>query len=285
MKIINKSNLLAVSVIFSLVANTCFAEVTVLQQQVLDDYTAMKDMSSQQRKDYRAILNKDKTKAERQVYNQAFKDVRAVLPEYLGVSTKQNNQSNKPDKQDKSLNKIAGSNITYDTGTSSGTAGLANQMLGNRFDSALHALNTTAPCCFPVENTGSITMITFDMVNTFFNSAVWSLYSNVSGTMADRVTRMGMGVTMGLNTVAVTQNYMNGSFLAGIFQFMTASTGIAVDTGTVGGQGFHAVSINDGTTGTMLTNVTTGGGGGLNAIFRVSGNVSTPVELINFKIE
>ena len=35
----------------------------------------------------------------------------------------------------------------------------------------------------------------------------------------------------------------------------------------------------------MLTTVTTGGGMGLNAIFRVSGNVATPVELMNFQVK
>lgn len=100
-----------------------------------------------------------------------------------------------------------------------------------------------------------------------------------------RVTDMGIGVMTGLNTVSVmspttANNYMNGAFLAGIFQFMPASTGVDVDSGTLGGQGFHAVSINDAATGTMLTAIAS-----RNAIFRVSGNVSTPVELINFKIE
>ena len=86
MKLINKQNLLAVLVIISIVTNISFAEVTVLQQQVLDDYTAMKDMSSQQRKDYRAMINKDKSREETRAYTQAFKEVRAVLPEYLGVT-------------------------------------------------------------------------------------------------------------------------------------------------------------------------------------------------------
>ncbi len=181
--------------------------------------------------------------------------------------------------------RVPGTNITYDTGTVSGTAGMASQVLGNRFDSALNPPGTM--CCFPVATTGSSTLITFDMVNTFFSSAIWSLYSNVMGATAMRVTSAGVpgGVMGGLNTATVANSYMNGAFLAGIFQFMPASTGLAVDTGSLSGQGFHAISINDGTTGTMLTNVTTGGGGGLNAIFRVSGNVATPVELMDFEIE
>ena len=40
---------------------------------------------------------------------------------------------------------------------------------------------------------------------------------------------------------------MNGPFLAGIFQFVVMSTAVGVDTMTTGGQGFHAITINDNT--------------------------------------
>ncbi len=186
--------------------------------------------------------------------------------------------------------RVPGTNITYDTGTVVGTAGLASQMLGNRFDSALNPAGTM--CCFPVESSGSITMITFDMVATFFGSHFWSLYSDIMGTTAMQVTSMALtGVATGLNTFSVmsptTANaYMNGAFLAGIWQGTPpTSTALALDTGSTGGQGFHAISINDGTTATGLATVTTGAGGGVNAIFRVSGNVATPVELMRFEIE
>jgi len=140
---------------------------------------------------------------------------------------------------------------------------------------------------------GSVTMITFNMANTFSNAAFFSIYSNIMGTTAVQVTSiMRTGLVAGLNTLSVmspttANNYMNGSFLAGIYQGVTdTATGtlLGVDTGTVNGQGFHAISLNDGDSGSMLTTVTNGGGG-LNAVFRVSGNVSTPVELINFTIE
>ncbi len=187
----------------------------------------------------------------------------------------------------KASTRLPGSNITYDTGTVFGTAGIASQMIGNRFDSALNTAGTN--CCFPVETSGSITMITFDMAATFFSSAVWSLYSNIMGTSAIQVTSMGRGVMTGLNTLSVmsptTANaYMNGTFLAGIWQFTPMSTALGIDTGSTGSQGFHAVSINDGKTGTMITAVTAGGMGA-NAIFRVSGDVATPVELMSFEIE
>ena len=235
---------------------------------------------------------KSMTREERRAAMQAYKQAREDEARRAGVVPSKEGGLSRletPRKVETPVrNKFAAGNITYDTGTVSGTAGLASQMLGNRFDSALNPPGTM--CCFPVASSGSITMITFDMVNTFFNSAVWSLYSNVSGATAMQVTSMGRGVTMGLNTLSVmsttTSNaYMNGAYLAGIFQFMPASTGLAVDTGTTGAQGFHAININDGTTGTALTTVTTGGGGGLNAFFRITTpNGLTPVELMNFEI-
>ena len=269
-----------------------YAEINTIQQEVLDNYMAMKNMSSQERKVFRSNIFKDKSREQTKAYTQAFKQVRGMLPDYLGVTNatdpaKIGKSTSPPNK--KSLSKrVPGSVITYDTGTLHGTAGVASQMLGNRFDSALNPAGTM--CCFPVEASGSITMVTFDMVNTFFSSAVFSLYSNIMGTTAVRLTSTGNAVMTGLNTLSfgsgtMANAYMNGAFLAGIFQFMPASTGLGVDTGSTGGQGFHAISLNDGTIGTALTTVTTGGGAGLNAIFRVRGSVATPVELINFTIE
>jgi hypothetical protein len=247
------------------------------REHIKIDHEAMKSMSRE----------------EKRAYMQAYKKARAEEAEQAGIvppKTGQFQRLETPRKVEapRAVPYKQLGNITYDTGTASGTAGIASQMLGNRFDTALNPPGTM--CCFPVETTGSVTMITFDMVNTFFSSAVWSLYSNVMGTTAMRITSMGTGVMTGLNTLSVmsptTANaYSNGPFLAGIFQFMPASTGLAVDTGTIGTQGFHAVSINDGTTGSMLTTVNTGGGGGLNAIFRVTGDAPTPVELMDFKIE
>ena len=173
--------------------------------------------------------------------------------------------------------------ITYDTGSVSGTGGVASQMLGNRFDSALNTAGTM--CCFPVESTGSVTMATFSMVNTFFSSAVVSIYSNIMGTSAVQVTSMAFpGLMTGLNTINIGTstdgNYANGSFLAGVWQFDPSMTAVGLDTGTTGGQGFHAISLNDGAAGSMLATVSS-----LNAIFRVQGNVPTPVELLNFTID
>ncbi len=261
--------------------------VVSIAQEVPDRYAGREHIKI----DHEAL--KAMTREEKRAYMQAYKQAREDEARRAGITPKTGGgyvPLETPRKVEERQARVPGSNITYDTGTVSGTAGMASQMLGNRFDSALNPANGTM-CCFPVETSGSITMITFDMVTTFFGSAVWSLYSNVSGATAMRVTSMGRGVGGGLNTLSVmsptTANaYMNGTFLAGIFQFMPASTGLAVDTGSLLGQGFHAINMNDGTTGTALTNVTTGGGGGLNAIFRVSGNVATtPVELMRFEIE
>lgn len=173
--------------------------------------------------------------------------------------------------------------IQYDSGNVTGIAGIASQMVGNRFDSAA---TTGGVCCAAVPSSGSVTMITFDMVNTFFGSVVFSIYSNIVGTMAAQVTSMARpGIMTGLNTLGVmsptTANaYMNGAFLAGIWQFDPTMTGLGVDTGTTAGQGHKGISLNDGAAGSMLTTLT-----GINAVFRVSGDLLTPIELVDFEIE
>ncbi len=254
--------------------------VVLLAQDVPDKYAGREHIK----------IDHDKLKTmsreEQRAYMQAYKQAREEEARRAGVTPKTDGRFvplDKPRKvEERPRLKIAGTNITYDTGTVTGTAGMASQMLGNRFDSARHA---TVPvlCCFPVETSGSITMITFDMMFTFFSSAVWSLYSDIMGTTAVQVTSVGVpgGVMTGLNTATVAVAYMNGPFLAGIFQFMPVSTGLGVDTGTTGGQGFHAISLNDGAPGSMLTTLTS-----LNAVFRVRGDVAaTPVELMRFEIE
>ncbi len=235
---------------------------------------------------------KSMTREERRAAMQAYKTAREDEARRAGAVPSSKKSVTKLETPRKVVEKagvrLPGSNITYDTGTVFGGAGVASQMLGNRFDSALNPAGTS--CCFPVETSGSITMITFDMVATFFGSAVWSLYSDIMGNTAVQVTSMARpGIMTGLNTLSVmsptTANaYMNGTFLAGIWQFSPAMTGLAIDTGSTGGQGFHGISLNDGAVGTGLTTVTTGGMG-VNAVFRVSGDVATPVELMSFEIE
>lgn len=199
----------------------------------------------------------------------------------IAVPSEENAAGNGPASPPAST-RTPGTSIQYDDGVVTGTAGIASQMLGNRFDTAQGN---------PVVSSGSVTMITFDMVNTFFGSVVFSLFDQVSGTMANRVTSMARpGIMTGLNTLSVmsptTNNaYQGGTFLAGIWQFDPTMTGLGVGTGTTLGQGHHAISLNDNPTGTGLTTVTTGGGGGLNAVFRVVGDVAVPVELMEFKVD
>ena len=238
---------------------------------------------------------KSMTREERRGAMQAYKAARAAEAQRAGVEIPAGRQMARLEtprrvaesavqRNDKA---VAFGTIQYDSGMVTGTAGAASQMLGNRFDSALNTAGTA--CCFPVPTSGSVTMITFEMVNTFFSSAVFSLYSNITGTMAAQVTSMGRPIGPGLNTLSVmsptTMNaYQNGTFLAGIWQFDLMSTALGVDTGSNAGQGFHAISLNDGAAGSLLTTVTSAGMG-LNAVFRVSGNVVTPVELMSFTIE
>lgn len=270
------------------VTSAAQAQITPLQQEVLDDYMAMRDMTIEQRKAYRDQVFSSKSHEENRAYTRAFKQVRPILPDYLGLVNGQDPAKvNQPAKQvnskAQSSHRIPGTSIQYDSGNVSGTGGVASQMIGNRFDSALNPPGTM--CCFPVEATGTITMATFNMVNTFFNSVVFSLYSNVMGTTAVQVTSMAFaGRNTGLNTLTFGTGtmgaYANGSFLAGIWQFDPTMTGLALDTGTTGGQGFHGVSNNDGAMATMITDLTMN-----NAVFRIQGNVATPVELIDFTIE
>lgn len=225
----------------------------------------------------------DMTKEELVAYKAA---VEAKARE-LGIFSQTRHQSTiTPEKRaamTKMPKRIPGTSIAYDTGVVTGTGGIASQMIGNRFDSALNPAGTL--CCFPVEATGTITMVTFNMVNTFFNSAVFSIYSDVMGATAMQVTSMAIG---GIATGVVTHTlgtatmgaYQNGAFLAGIWQFDPTMTGLGVGTSTTGGQGFHAISLNDGAVGTNLMTLTS-----LNAVFRVQGNVATPVELMNFEVE
>ena len=149
------------------------AEVTTIQQEVLDNYMAMKNMSTQERKVFRTNIFENKNREQTKAYNRAFKQVRGILPEYLGRtkatnSTKTGKKTPSPTTKHPSR-RVAGTSITYDTGTVTGTAGQASQMLGNRFDSALNPAGTM--CCFPVESSGSVTNGTkLSLLNTFFTS-------------------------------------------------------------------------------------------------------------------
>lgn len=250
-------------------------------QQLRADQAAIYAMSREERQQYVAAGFQSPDRATRRAFKLALEEVRQ---EWDIVEDKPEPPAdNEGSKRGLEAAKVAGTNITYDTGTvTGGSIGTASQMVGNRF-------NTGSG--LPVETSGSITQITFDMVVTFFGSAVWSLYTDIVGTMADQVTSMARpGIMTGLNTLAVmsptTDNaYMNGTFLAGIWQFDPTMTGLAYDTGSTNGQGFHGISLNDAAVGTMLNSTVTAGANPVNFIFRVSGDVVTPIELMDFTIE
>lgn len=256
-----------------------------LRRQLETDRAKIYAMSAEERQQYVSQYFQSPDREVRRAFKKALEQVRGEwnIPQVDDGPAPEVQRADRAE----AAAKVAGSSIQYDTGTVFGSAGVASQMLGNRFD---NALNTAGTAISPVEATGSITMITFEMINTFFGSVVWSLYSNVMGTSAMQITSMARpGIMTGLNTLSVmassTDNaYMNGTFLAGIWQFDPTMTALAVDTGSTGGQGFHGISLNDGATGTML-NTVTAGGMGVNAIFRVQGNVATPVELLEFTID
>ena len=235
MSIRNTSFLIVVSFLLGTV--TAVADETfdpALLQKVEDDYMAMMSMTRDERQAYWQTNVNDLERSERLTYQRAYKSLVPTLPAMppaAGASASDATVSTR----------VPGTNITYDAGTGNGNfAGLTSQMYGNRFDVALNGAGTMTES---VETTGSVTQITFSIV-TGTDNVFWSLLSNISGTMASVVTSVSIPAMTGLNTVTVGNvNYSNGAFLAGVWQI--AGDTIQVSTGSVGGQGFHAISIND----------------------------------------
>lgn len=174
--------------------------------------------------------------------------------------------------------RVPGSSITYHSGTVGASGVASSLMFGNQYDTALRTDGTMCPTgCGPVEASGSITMATFSLVGAAAN-VFFSVYDQVNGTTANQVTSASIPGTVGNNTTTVALNYVGSSFLAGIWQF--GGDSLAAATGTVAGQGFHGVSINDGATGMSFMTISN-----LNGAMTISGNVATPVELMTFSVE
>ena len=242
------------------------------------------------RQTYKGKKPTEMTKEERQAYKKALED----RARELGLTQSEPGYKPLPmavTAADRTMpRKVAGTTIQYDSGMVTGfhTAIASSRALVNRYNSALNPAGTM--CCFPVENSGSVTMVSFNMIRTSGMSAIVSIYSNIMGTTANKVTSVGVPAAVGLNTYTfgtmTDGQYANGTFLAGIFQFNTMFTRVGVDSNSLSGQGFHAFTLNDstvmggGNTGTALNAVP-----GLNIVFRISGNLATPVELMNFEIE
>ncbi len=206
---------------------------------------------------------KTMSKADRQAAQRAYK---ADLEANTNAAWTGKRAFASANRQASAPNKVLGS-ITYH----SGTLGMCCQnsfMVGNQFDSALSE---------PVEMSGSITMATFDMISVSGGAAFVSVYDQLTGTAANQVISTNLTATTGNNTVSFNAAYVGSTFLAGVWQFNTDVPAVA--TGTVGGQGFHGISIND-IVGTAFTTI-----GSLNAAFTATGDILTPVELLNFDVE
>ncbi len=225
----------------------------VLAESVEIDTEAMKSMS----------------RDERIAYQRAYK----AKIQALTQGTQKRREFTPAGRQAAAPNKAIGS-ITYHSGAL-GACCLPSFMQGNQFDSAL---DTSGTVIAPVMMSGSITMATFDMITVSAPSVFLSVYDQQAGTTANFITSILTTAATGLNVKTVGPVvYAGTSFLAGAWQ--GGGDVPAVATGTVGGQGFHGVEIND-IVGTGFATI-----GALNAACAVGGNVLTPVELLNFEIE
>ncbi len=172
-------------------------------------------------------------------------------------------------------NKALGT-ITYHSGAI-GVCCVPNNVIGNQFDSALTpAMGSIAP----VMMSGSITMATFEMVALGAPNIVVAFYGPVAGNTAPLRTFFSVSAATGVNTFTLPSPYAysGSSFLAGVWNFTPFTASPAVATGTVGGQGFHGMSLTSG----GLSFVTLSN---LNGAISVGGDVLTPVELLEFEIE
>lgn len=251
-----------------------------LLQQVETDHMAMIQMTNEQRRAYWDTNVNNLERSERLAYQRAYKSLIPNLPRLP-----RDPSSTATTSAGQSAVRVPGTNITYDDGVSTGVSVPTTSVsVGNMFNSGFDGTAIE-----PVETSGSITMVTVNMLGVGGGAAFFSVFSNIMGTAASLVSSMTIPVTTGLNTVTLTAalNYTNGPFLAGMWNFTAASDSVAVGSGSVNGQGFHGISIND-ITGTGFNSALTSAGMGVNALVRVSGDVlqdTVPVELMDFTIE
>ena len=251
-----------------------------LLQKVESDHLAMLEMSNEERRAYWEANVNNLERSERLTYQRAYKALVPNLPRLPSdASAIAKVSASQP------AIRVPGTNITYDDGISTGvTVPQSSVSVGNLFNSGFDGTGIE-----PVETSGSITMVTVNMLGVGGGAAFFSVFSNIMGTTANVVSSMTIPVTAGLNTVTLgtAVNYSNGAFLAGMWNFTAASDSVAVGAGTVNGQGFHGISIND-IAGTGYNSALTSAGMGVNALIRVSGDVlqnTVPVELMDFTIE
>lgn len=213
------------------------------------------------------------SKAERLAYQKEYKAALEEAARKAGVTPKARQSSGRTAPQPVL---VPGTSITYHSGALS-AATATSVAVGNRFDTALTGMGGLGP----VEMSGSITMISADLAAASGNVFV-SVYDQLAGTTANQVTSMSTPMVTGFNniTLPTALNYVGTSFLAGVWNFTGGGDTVNVATGTVGGQGFHGMSINDGNPGNGFNAFTM-----TNGAVGVSGDVATPVELMSFSID
>ncbi len=219
------------------------------------------------------------SKAERLEFQQGYKARLEAIAESRGWDPQARNTSTRltgGQAATQGVPEVPGTMISYHSGALAASAA-SSVMIGNQYSTAL---NVAATALAPVEASGSVTMVTFTMVGISGN-AFFSMYDQQAGTSANQITSASFGPFItGSNTITfpTALPYVGSSFLAGIWNFGGDSIGLA--TGTVGGQGFHGISINDGNPGTSFAVISS-----MNAAMTVLGDVATPVELQSFTID
>ncbi|MEE4379179.1 MAG: hypothetical protein V2J55_16940, partial [Candidatus Competibacteraceae bacterium] len=128
-----------------------------LVEQAEDDIAVMRTMTPEQRRAYQEEQRANRTPEQQRAYQRAFKLARERAQAAPSV-TRRGGSAYTPLETPRSVETNAairapGTSIQYDSGTVTGTAGVASQMLGNRFDTAR---NGGGVCCTPVEMSGSI---------------------------------------------------------------------------------------------------------------------------------
>lgn len=171
--------------------------------------------------------------------------------------------------------------VTYDTGTNAGfhpdaTTGNLNRVVGNRFNSALGG---------PLLMTGMVTRLTVFPANSGVQSVSIAGTPNTmnSAMVLDYLTANMMAGTFNQVTVAppvaVGADFL-GLFL-GTFTATQAAGLLGMSDMAVNAQGYHAVEgFYLGGNTTMITTVAN-----RNAMLRAFGDILTPVELMDFKIQ
>lgn len=265
--------LIATLIVFS-ASGIAKAELSEIQQQAISDQAKMSKMSMQEKRTFRKKIFSQYDNQEQQVaYNRAFKK----------TTRKGLSQANSID-MGSIANRNPGTSIVYDTFATTGvTAGtLAGR--GNLFDLAFKTGNGIVP----VETSGTITgvVIAVNPLTAATNTAWVQVVTDLAGA-APIINSRGFGLPANTAPAGYSLDYSgtmtvmhaNGPFIVG---FTAGSVNIAFDSNSVNTQGFHAVEYN-----TMGFSSASGivPIAGLNAIIRVSGDVLTPVELMNFSIE